>query len=124
MVENELKLLLGQIQTRKCEPQKLEVKLVHKGCPKRLYDTLSAFSNRDAGGTIVFGLDETPGFKAVGVYNARELQTKVMESGEQMTPIVRPVFTVCEQNNSVRRFHNFMSILGKFSERGNSHSTL
>lgn len=98
MVESELKLLLNQIQARKFELQTLEVKAAHKGCPNRLYDTLSAFSNQDAGGIIVFGLDETEGFCPVGVYNVQDLQKKVMEYGEQMTPVVRPVFTVCEQD--------------------------
>lgn len=36
----------------------LELKAAHEGCPKRLYDTLSAFSNQDTGGVILFGVDE------------------------------------------------------------------
>lgn len=98
MVESEFKILLSQIQARQCELQTLEIKAANKGCPERLYDTLSAFSNQDLGGTIVFGLDESQGFNPVGVYNAQDLQKKVMEYGEQMTPVIRPVFTVCEEN--------------------------
>ena len=48
-------------------------------CPKRLYDTLSSFSNQDNGGVLLFGIDETAGFQVVGVYDAQDLQKKVTE---------------------------------------------
>ena len=101
MVENELKELLEKVQARKCEEQIVEVKAAHEGCPEKLYDTLSAFSNQDSGGTLVFGLDEKQNFKKVGVYDAQDLQRRVMEYGEQMTPVVRPVFTVCVEEDMV-----------------------
>ena len=94
MVEQELRELIQSIQTRGCEEQTTEVKSAHQGCPEKLYDTISAFSNQSSGGTLVFGLDEQNGFEKVGVYDAQDLQKKVMEYCEQMTPIVRPVFTV------------------------------
>ena len=86
MVETEMKRLLTQIQNRQCEEQTIEVKSAHGGCPEKLYDTLSSFSNQDSGGILVFGLDEKDGFAKVGVYDAQDLQRKVMEYGEQMTP--------------------------------------
>ena len=101
MVEAELKKLLAQIQSRHCEEQTIEVKSAHGGCPEKLYDTLSSFSNQDSGGTLVFGLDEKAHFAKVGVYDAHDLQRKVMEYGEQMTPVVRPVFTVYEEDCKV-----------------------
>ena len=101
MVENELKTLIEKIQSRKCEEQFVEVKAAHNGCPEKLYDTISAFSNQDEGGTIVFGLDERQNFLKVGVYDAQDLQKKVMEYCEQMTPIVRPVFTVYKENGFI-----------------------
>ena len=101
MVEQELRELLEQIQARKCEEQCVEVKAAHLGCPEKLYDTISSFSNQNSGGTLVFGLDENQSFKKVGVYDAQDLQKKVMEYCEQMTPVVRPVFTVCEENAKV-----------------------
>ena len=70
MIENELKQLLEKIQNRKCEEQIVEVKAANHGCPEKLYDTISSFSNQDEGGTIVFGLDEKQSFKKVGVYDA------------------------------------------------------
>lgn len=96
MVEKELHDLIETIQSKGCEEQTTEVKAAHNGCPEKLYDTISSFSNQNSGGTFVFGLDEKSGFAKVGVYDAQDLQKKVMEYCEQMTPIVRPVFTVCE----------------------------
>lgn len=101
MVERELKDLINQIQTRGCEGQTTEVKAAHGGCPEKLYDTISAFSNQNRGGTFVFGLDEKSGFSKVGVYDAQDLQKKVMEYCEQMTPVVRPVFTVYDEEGMV-----------------------
>lgn len=49
----------------------------------------------------MFGLDEKADFAKVGVYDAQDLQRKVMEYGEQMTPVVRPVFTVYEEEGKV-----------------------
>lgn len=101
MIENELKQLLEKIQNRKCEEQIVEVKSANHGCPEKLYDTISSFSNQDEGGTIVFGLDEKQSFKKVGVYDAQDLQKKIMEYCEQMTPIVRPVFTVYAEEDLI-----------------------
>lgn len=101
MVEQELRELIEQIQTRGCEEQTTEVKAARNGCPEKLYDTISAFSNQNNGGIFVFGLDEHENFKKVGVYDAQDLQKKVMEYCEQMTPLVRPVFTVCSEDSLV-----------------------
>ncbi len=101
MTERELLDFIRTIQTRGCEEQATEVKAAHRGCPEKLYDTISAFSNQDQGGTFVFGLDEAQGFAKIGVYDAHDLQKKVMEYCEQMTPVVRPVFTVCDEDGLV-----------------------
>ena len=101
MVERELMELIQQIQMRGCEEQTTEVKSARGGCPEKLYDTISAFSNQNSGGVFVFGLDEKAGFRKLGVYDAQDLQKKVMEYCEQMTPIVRPVFTVCDEDGMV-----------------------
>lgn len=101
MVEKELRDLIRSIQLRGCEEQITEVKAAHGGCPEKLYDTISSFSNQDSGGTFVFGLDERNHFAKVGVYDAQDLQKKVMEYCEQMTPVVRPVFTVCDEDGLV-----------------------
>ena len=45
MQEKDLVSLVKQIQSNRCETQYLELKAAHDGCPKRLYDSLSSFSN-------------------------------------------------------------------------------
>ena len=101
MVAEELRELIQQIQERGCEEQSIEVKAAHIDCPKKLYDTISAFANQNIGGTLVFGLDEQANFAKVGVYDAQDLQKKVMEYCEQMTPKIRPIFTVYDENGLV-----------------------
>lgn len=101
MIEEELHQLINKIQHRGCEWQTTEVKAAHHGCPEKLYDTISAFANQDSGGILVFGLDEKTAFSKVGVYDAQALQKKVVEYCEQMTPVVRPVFTVCDEDGKV-----------------------
>ena len=55
MTEIELKELAEKIQIQKAETQNIELKSAKGGNPKRIYDTLSAFSNQDDGGIIIFG---------------------------------------------------------------------
>lgn len=99
MIEVELVELINKIITVKAESQNIELKAAHEGCPRRLYDTLSSFSNQDSGGIIVFGIDEDKGYQAVGVYDIQDLQKKVNEQCKQMSPIVRAVFTTVQFEN-------------------------
>ena len=96
MQTEELKALVAEIQKNKAESQTVETKAAAAGCPTRLFDTLSSFSNQDDGGIIVFGIDEAADFAVVGVYDAQDLQKKVNEQCKQMEPIVRALFTICE----------------------------
>ena len=98
MITEELVELTKWILEKKTERQDLEIKTAHGGCPKRLYDTLSSFSNQDGGGILFFGIDEKEGFKLSGVYDLQDLQKKVVEQCNQMVPPVRAVFTVAEVN--------------------------
>ena len=101
MLDQEFWQLVARIQSRACEEQTIEVKTAARGCPERLYDTFSAFSNQDEGGVMVFGLDERAQFAKVGVYDAQDLQKKLMEVGEEMTPVVRPVLSVFDEDGMV-----------------------
>lgn len=94
MVEEAFRALLHKVETQPCELQTLEIKAAHRGCPERLYDTFSAFANQDEGGILLFGLDEQQHFARVGVYDPADLQRKLMEVGEGMSPIIRPIFSV------------------------------
>ena len=101
MQPEDLCALVKRVQTLRCESQTIEVKSAHDGCPTRLFDTLSGFSNQDDGGIILFGVDENRGYFVVGVYDAQDLQSKVTEQCKQMEPIVRPLFTVCDIDGRV-----------------------
>ena len=98
MTKDELIELLKDIQKSKCETQTLELKAAASGCPKRLYDTLSSFSNQDDGGIIVFGVDEEDHFRECGVYDPQDLQKKINEQCLQMEPPIRPLCSVAEKN--------------------------
>lgn len=101
MIEVELLELLEKVKAMKAESQTLELKAANAGCPKRLYDTISAFSNQDSGGIILFGIDESKGYEVVGVYDAQDLQKKVTEQCKQMEPVVRPVFTAVQTGSGI-----------------------
>ncbi len=101
MLERDLKGLISQIQKRKFETRTIELKAANKGTPKRLFDTLSSFSNQNEGGIIVFGIDENKNYEVVGVYDANDLQTQVANQGLQMCPVVRPLFTAAEIDDKI-----------------------
>lgn len=101
MTAHELNNLLEKIQSIKAETQNIEIKSAKYGCPSKIYDTLSGFSNQDEGGVIVFGVDENEDFAEVGVYDAQDLQKHITEQCNQMEPPVRPVFTILSKREGV-----------------------
>ena len=96
MLEEELEKLAIRVTIQKAESQTIELKSAHQGCPTRIYDSLSSFSNQNEGGVILFGIDEKDDFSIKGVYDAQDLQKKVAEQCKQMEPPVRALFTVCD----------------------------
>jgi ATP-dependent DNA helicase RecG len=90
--------LVKEIGAQKCETQNIEIKAAGQGCPTRLFDSLSSFSNQDGGGTIIFGVNEESGYEVTGVYDAQDLQHRIAEQCKQMEPAVRPLFTVAVIN--------------------------
>ena len=91
-----LRKLVLDIQKNHSETQTIELKSATNGCPTKLFDTLSSFSNQDEGGIILFGIDESENFAIKGVYDPQDLQKKVTEQCKQMEPVVRALFTICE----------------------------
>lgn len=96
MISEELIDLVRQVRMLKHETKNIEIKTASDGCPTHLYELLSAFSNQDDGGTILFGLDESNNFELTGVYDTNDLQHNVLEQCKQMEPEVHPLFTFCE----------------------------
>ena len=58
MTKEELNSLIKKVINSRSEFQNIELKASRKGCPEKLYDSLSSFSNNDDGGIIIFGIDE------------------------------------------------------------------
>lgn len=96
MREEELISIVRKVQKRRTEFQNIELKSAETDFPKRIYDTLSSFSNQDDGGIILFGISEKDNYSVVGVYSIENAQRKAMEACEQMEPKVRAVFTSAE----------------------------
>ena len=96
MREEELKDLVKKIQHRQTEFQTIELKASEFGFPRRIYDTLSSFSNQDEGGIILFGISEKDNYDVVGVYDIENAQKKAMEACDQMEPRVRAFFSNTE----------------------------
>lgn len=96
MQVEQLKKIISEVQQLKSEKQTVELKETSRGFPKRIYDTLSAFSNQDMGGVMIFGISDRPDFHIAGVYDAEDVQKKIMEHCQQMFPPVRAVITMCE----------------------------
>jgi ATP-dependent DNA helicase RecG len=101
VLEEELIQLVDEIFMQKCERQNIELKKAAGGTPSKLYDTLSSFANQKGGGIIVFGIDEKAGYEVTGVYDAQDLQKKIMEQSLQMEPLVRPLMTVADINGKL-----------------------
>ncbi len=96
MERDELRQLVTTIQSRRMEPDAVEVKSARGGTPK-LYDSLSSFANRSGGGVILLGLDESQAFKIVGVGNPQRVQEDVSSwVRSEMEPPVTVEFTIDE----------------------------
>lgn len=68
MREEELENLIRKVQRRQTEFQTVELKTAAVDFPRRIYDTLSSFSNQDDGGIIIFGVSQEDNCNVVGVY--------------------------------------------------------
>ena len=101
MEKLELTNLLEKIKTQKAEQQNVEIKAAHGGAPEKFYDSVSSFANRDEGGVIIFGVSESNNYDIVGVYDANDLQKKVVGVCENMTPVIRPSISVHEFSGKV-----------------------
>lgn len=72
----------------------IEAKKASKGLPRRLWETLSAFSNTPGGGIIILGLDEETGFSLVGVEDPQRIQSDLASLCDQMEPPLRPLIEI------------------------------
>ncbi len=75
----------------------IEAKAAEGGLPKSVRETLSAFSNSPNGGSLILGLDEADNFRAVGLSDARKLQSDLVAMcRDDLAPPLRPIVSVEE----------------------------
>lgn len=96
MQKEELMQLIRDVQLLKIEKSKVELKSTKESFPKPIYDTISAFSNQDSGGIILFGAaNDGSMVEITGVYDADDVERKIIENCQQMEPSVHPILTRC-----------------------------
>ena len=92
MTEREVKNAIEFMQKYQTETDKIEAKTAEIDCPKKCYDTISAFANK-YGGIIIFGINEHNNFIEQDVYDANDLQKQITAlCTNSMEPIIRPEF--------------------------------
>lgn len=83
----------------KTETSRMETKSAKDGFPKKCYDTISAFANKN-GGIIIFGIDEENDFSLNDVYDINDLQKQITSlCSDAFEPIIRPEFLSVEYKN-------------------------
>lgn len=92
MTEKEVIEKIKYMQTYQTETDQIEAKTAEVDCPKRCYDTISAFANK-YGGIIIFGINEKNNFIEQDVYDVSDLQKKITSlCTDSMEPKIRPEF--------------------------------
>lgn len=98
MTREELREALRQLRQHGSEIPGVEAKRARDQLPRRLWETLSAFSNTAGGGTIFLGVDEEAGFAVSGVEPAAKLQADLGAlCSDQMEPPLRPLIQLWEE---------------------------
>lgn len=97
MERDDLLTLIADLQTNSCELDDVEAKTARGGVPRDLHQDLSALANT-RGGVILFGIDESKGFKAVGVTDAGRVQEAVASAATQLKPVVSVELSVHDVN--------------------------
>ncbi len=91
MTLDELKELIDSMRRFETDTADVEAKRAEAEMPKRLRETLSAFSNAPGGGVLILGVDEDSGFQVTGVKDVHRLQQEVGNLCGEMDPPVRAV---------------------------------
>ncbi|XVV13207.1 ATP-binding protein [Actinoplanes sp. CA-131856] len=89
--------LITELRKFGSEATRVEVKAAIGGLPSSAKESLSAFSNSPGGGALILGLDDTPGFRAVGLQNPRKLLTDLAHMcRDDITPPLQPEIFIGE----------------------------
>jgi ATP-dependent DNA helicase RecG len=92
MTTDELLEVIDELRRARTDTLHVEAKRAEHELPRRLWETLSAFSNTRGGGVIILGLDQEAGFAASGVRNpGKIMQDLASVCGEMEPPIRAPI---------------------------------
>lgn len=99
MLEQEVIAAIEYMQKFQTETDRLEAKTAEVDFPKKCYDTISAFANKN-GGIIIFGINENNKFLEQDVYDINDLQKQITAlCTNSMEPKLRPEFLPIIYNN-------------------------
>ncbi|MBV9760876.1 MAG: putative DNA binding domain-containing protein [Acidobacteriaceae bacterium] len=96
MTELEIRNILVQLRKVRVDLTHVEAKAAETELPKRLWETISAFSNTRGGGTIILGISEEANFAITGVRHASKIQQGFANICSSMEPAVRPHIEIHE----------------------------
>jgi len=85
----ELEEYITQMRQANSDLTHVEAKAASSELPKRLWETLSAFSNTTKGGVLILGVSEELKFRIVGVKNSKKVLQDLASLCDVMSPPVR-----------------------------------
>jgi ATP-dependent DNA helicase RecG len=85
----ELEECIDELRLANSDLTHVEVKTAASELPKRVWETLSAFSNTTKGGILILGVSEESKFKIDGVKNPKKIQQDLASMCDVMNPPVR-----------------------------------
>lgn len=89
MTTAELQTIIRSLQELRTDLLHVEAKRAEAELPRRIWETLSAFSNTPGGGLLILGLDEASGFALTGVRNPKKLMQDLASLCGEMEPPIR-----------------------------------
>jgi len=96
MTREDLKELLDTLNRQGSEGLHVEAKRAERALPRRLWETLSAFSNSPGGGVLLLGVEQSDGFSVSGVRELAKVQSDLASLCDEMEPPLRPLVEVHE----------------------------
>ncbi len=94
MRTDELLEVIDLLRSAGTDLRHVEAKRSRSELPKKLWQTLSAFSNSPDGGVVVLGLDEESGFEACGVDDPKKIMQDLASMCTHMEPKVQAIIDV------------------------------
>lgn len=91
MDSHELREVVERLRSIGSDTLDIEAKRATTSLPRRLWESLSSFSNTTGGGVILLGVDEETGFQVSGVRDPGKIQSDLASMCSDMEPPVRAV---------------------------------